>query len=152
MTTRYATPEQVRHVVQAAGLAPSVHNTQPWRFVARPERLELLADRSRRLAVLDPDGRQLHLSCGAALLHCRVAARALGLDVAVRLLPDPTRPQLLADLVLTGGTVRSRNAPRTRTRSTTWRTAPRSCVGCTSVRCSRTGYRSTRRGRCPAPP
>ena len=103
MTTTYATPEQVRHVVQAAGLAPSVHNTQPWRFVARPERLELLADRSRRLSVLDPDGRQLHLSCGAALLHARVAARALGLDGAVRLLPDPARPELLAELVLTEG-------------------------------------------------
>jgi hypothetical protein len=101
--TAYATPEQVRHVVQAAGLAPSVHNTQPWRFVAGPERLELHAEDDRQLAVLDPDGRQLHLSCGAALLHARVSARALGLDVAVRLLPDPTRPHLLAEVVLTEG-------------------------------------------------
>lgn len=102
--TAYATPEQVSHVVQAAGLAPSVHNTQPWRFVARPRLLELHADDDRRLAVIDPNGRQLHLSCGAALLHARVAARALGLGVSVRLMPDPTRPRLLAELVLTEGT------------------------------------------------
>ena len=101
--TVFATAEQVRHVVQAAGLAPSVHNTQPWRFVRHPDRLDLMAEPSRQLAVLDPDGRQLHLSCGAALLHARVAARALGLDVAVALLPDPGRPSHLASLSLTQG-------------------------------------------------
>ncbi|MDT7573339.1 MAG: hypothetical protein QOE05_3513 [Actinomycetota bacterium] len=97
------TTEQLRHVVQAAGLAPSVHNTQPWRFVARADRLELHADPSRQLRVLDPDGRQLHMSCGAALLHARVAARALGLGVQVHLLPDPAVPTHLADVVLTPG-------------------------------------------------
>jgi nitroreductase len=95
--------EQVRHVVQAAGLAPSVHNTQPWRFVERPGGLELHADPDRQLKVLDPDGRQLHLSCGAALMHARVAARALGLHVKVRLLPDPASRTHLADLDLGAG-------------------------------------------------
>ncbi|MDT7537272.1 MAG: hypothetical protein QOI82_857 [Actinomycetota bacterium] len=103
MTAVMPTPEQLRHVVQAAGLAPSVHNTQPWRFVARPERLELHADPSRQLRVLDPDGRQLHMSCGAALFHARVAARAIGLGVQVHLLPDLAQPAHLADLVLTAG-------------------------------------------------
>lgn len=102
MTTITST-EQLRQVVQAAGLAPSVHNTQPWRFLARPDRLELHAEPTRRLQVLDPDGRQLHLSCGAALFHARAAARALGLDVAVELLPDSSTPDHLADLVLTEG-------------------------------------------------
>jgi nitroreductase len=101
--TANATAEQLRHVVQAAGLAPSVHNTQPWRFVARPDRLELYADPSRQLKVLDPEGRQLHLSCGAALFHARVGARALGLDVQVRLLVDPKQPTHLADVVLRPG-------------------------------------------------
>ena len=96
-------PELLRHVVLAATLAPSVHNTQPWRFVAEGDRLELYADDSRRLRVLDPDGRQLHLSCGAALLHARVAARALGIDVDVTLLPDPARPDHLATLHLSPG-------------------------------------------------
>lgn len=103
MASTFATAEQVRHVVQAATLAPSVHNTQPWRFIARPGRLELHGLDERRLRVLDPDGRQLHLSCGAALMHARVAARALGLDIAVHLLPAPDVPLHLADLVLTAG-------------------------------------------------
>ena len=50
-----------------ATLAPSVHNTQPWRFVLRPGVLDVYADRSRQLAVLDPTGRQLHLSVGCAV-------------------------------------------------------------------------------------
>jgi hypothetical protein len=97
------TPDQIRHVAQAAGLAPSVHNTQPWRFVSRPGCLELHADPSRQLRVLDPDGRQLHLSCGAALFHARAAARALGLDVRVELLPDVAEETHLADLLLSPG-------------------------------------------------
>lgn len=96
--------EQLRQVVQAAGLAPSVHNTQPWQFNATPDGLELHSVPDRQLAVLDPDGRQLHVSCGAALLHARVAARALNLDVTVRLLPDTGRPGLLAELDLVEGT------------------------------------------------
>ena len=90
-------------MVQAAGLAPSVHNTQPWRFVLRPDGLELHADDTRRLQVLDRDGRQLHLSCGAAIFHARLAARALGLDVAVQLLPDASAPDRLADLTVLQG-------------------------------------------------
>jgi hypothetical protein len=101
--TATPTQEQLRHVVQAAGLAPSVHNTQPWRFVSGPGLLELHADPARQLRVLDPDGRQLHLSCGAALFHARVAARALGLATQVHLLPDPGHPTHLADLVLSPG-------------------------------------------------
>lgn len=97
------TTEQLRLVVQGARLAPSVHNTQPWRFLARPGGFELHGDPSRRLAVLDPDGRQLHLSCGAALLHARITARALGLQVTVRLRPDPTDEDHLADLTLVNG-------------------------------------------------
>lgn len=101
--TAAASIKQLRHVVQAAGLAPSVLGTQPWRFVVRPQGLELHADPTRRLAVLDPDGRQRHLSCGATLFHARAAARAFGLDVAVQLLPDAAKPELLADLVITEG-------------------------------------------------
>lgn len=95
--------ETVEHVVWSAGLAPSVHNTQPWRFTTSDDVLDLHADRRRQLSVLDPDGRQLHLSCGAALEHARVCARALGLDADVALLPDPADPDHLARLVLSPG-------------------------------------------------
>ncbi|MCW2542631.1 MAG: hypothetical protein JWM40_183 [Frankiales bacterium] len=95
--------EQLRHVVRTAGLAPSVHNTQPWRFALLPDGLELRADPTKGLQVLDLDGRQLHLSCGAALYHARVAARALGLNARIRLLPDESAPTVLARLVLAPG-------------------------------------------------
>ncbi len=87
--------QSLRRAVQAATKAPSVHNTQPWRFHISPEQdqgsVELFADRDRQLPVLDPTGRQLEFSCGAALLMLRVALRADGFDAAVTLLPgqDP---------------------------------------------------------------
>jgi nitroreductase len=94
---------QVRHVVEAATRAPSVHNTQPWRFVVLPDGFELHADRSRQLPVLDPSGRQLHISCGAALATATVAARELQLDAVLHLLPDPASPDLLARVHLAPG-------------------------------------------------
>ncbi|MCW2667792.1 MAG: hypothetical protein JWN57_2754 [Frankiales bacterium] len=93
----------LEHVIEAATLAPSVHNTQPWRFVLRGNGFDLHADHSRQLPVLDPDGRQLHLSCGAALATARIAARALGLDAVVELLPDPADADLLGRLTLVPG-------------------------------------------------
>lgn len=98
------TPQELHwQIVQAATLAPSVHNTQPWRFSSYEDGLDLWADPDRQLAVLDPDGRQLHLSCGAALLHARVAARAHAVDAEPHLLPDPGDPTHLARLRLTAG-------------------------------------------------
>lgn len=102
MTTPHLTAS-LRHVIEAATLAPSVHNTQPWRFVLRADGFDLLADPERRLPVLDPTGRLLHLSCGAALVTARTAARALGLAADVQLLPDPEWPGVLARLTVKAG-------------------------------------------------
>lgn len=95
--------EALRHLEQAASLAPSVHNTQPWRLVETPGGLDFLADGTRRLKVLDPDGRQMYVSCGAAVFHARAAARAMGLDATVRLLPDPRQENLVASLTVSPG-------------------------------------------------
>ena len=65
--------EIVRYVVSRAVWAPSVHNTQPWRFAADGgPRISLHADVERRLPVADPDGREMMISCGAALFTIRL--------------------------------------------------------------------------------
>jgi len=88
--------DQVHFLIETAGRAPSVHNTQPWRFQAGPAGLELYADRSRQLAVVDPFGRELLISCGAALYGLRLAIRLLGYLPMVELLPEVSQPDLLA--------------------------------------------------------
>lgn len=87
-------------IATQAGLAPSVHNTQPWRFRIRPATLEIRANRERRLQVLDPTSRQLLISCGCALFNARVAIAAERKDVLVERFPDPTDPDLLARLTI----------------------------------------------------
>ena len=68
--------------------APSKHNTQPWRFVVRPDALELWTDPQRMLPESDPHRRELIISCGIALKLVDVAAHAQGYEVATTLLPD----------------------------------------------------------------
>ncbi|MFU8849710.1 Acg family FMN-binding oxidoreductase [Micromonospora sp. SL1-18] len=81
-----------------SGRAPSVHNTQPWRWKVLSDALELRVVRDPRLAATDPENRLVTLSCGAALHHARVALAAEGWTAVVERLPDPTQPQLLARL------------------------------------------------------
>ncbi|WP_341719795.1 nitroreductase [Micromonospora sp. FIMYZ51] len=81
-----------------AGHAPSVHNTQPWRWRVLPEALELRMVRDRQLAATDPDAELVTLSCGAALHHARLALAAEGWTATVHRLPDPAEPELLARL------------------------------------------------------
>jgi hypothetical protein len=83
-------------VAKCASLAPSVHNSQPWQFIAGVDRLDVRADRSRQLGYLDPDSRLLHISCGAAIEFARLAVRSEGFGCTVELLPDPTDVDLLA--------------------------------------------------------
>lgn len=86
----------------AAGFAPSLQNTQPWKWVVRNRfgSLELHADRSRQLESSDPQGRLLTISCGAALHHARIALAAGGWGHEVDLLPDAAEPDLLAIIKL----------------------------------------------------
>ncbi|MGH8869840.1 MAG: Acg family FMN-binding oxidoreductase [Actinomycetes bacterium] len=91
-------------LLRAAAAAPSLHNSQPWRFEAAGDAVKLYGDPSRRLEHADPDARQLHMSCGAALFNLRVAARRLGYEAAVSLLPDLGQPTLLARVVLNRAT------------------------------------------------
>jgi len=90
--------EVARYVVGEAVWAPSVHNTQPWWFSVGPSGLGLYADPARQLTVADPVGREMLISCGAALFTARLALRAAGYVPETRILPDPVRPLLLASL------------------------------------------------------
>ena len=107
------TAEQIaRYIVAEAVWAPSVNNTQPWRFVTGREpgsrhvgqhasgqdsqQISLYADTGRSLAVADPDGRELMISCGAALFNVRLTLRSMGYVPEASVLPDPTQPTLVA--------------------------------------------------------
>ena len=68
----------VEPLIAAAIRAPSSHNSQPWRFRRDGNSIQLLADRTRALPVSDPDGREMIISCGAALFNLRVAAAVAG--------------------------------------------------------------------------
>ncbi|MBH0781072.1 Acg family FMN-binding oxidoreductase [Nocardia bovistercoris] len=84
--------------MQAAGRAPSVHNTQPWRWVLDGAGLRLYRDDRRLLDVADPAGRQLVISCGAMLHHARTAFAAAGWHTDTVRIPDPGRPEWLATI------------------------------------------------------
>ena len=101
-TDNDATPilaRQARYLAEVAGRAPSLHNTQPWRFTVSGGAIELLADASRQLSV-DPDGREMLLSCGAALYGLRLAVRSLGYLPEVEILPGPGGQRPLAQVRL----------------------------------------------------
>ncbi|MEV6235614.1 nitroreductase family protein [Lentzea sp. NPDC051838] len=86
----------VRAAVALAGRAPSVHNSQPWRWEAGARSLHLYADRARTLPATDPLGADLVISCGAALHHLRVGLAALGFRAKVHRFPNPALPDHLA--------------------------------------------------------
>lgn len=75
-------------VVDAATKAPSIHNTQPWRFTATADQLDVFLDAGRALPVLDPTRRQQVISCGIAVEFAVVALAAAGWLTEVELLPE----------------------------------------------------------------
>lgn len=92
--------ETLRTALGLATRAPSICNTQPWKWHVGPPSLELYSDPSVQLASADPQGRELILSCGATLHHCVVALAALGWLAEVHRLPDPTNHTHLATITV----------------------------------------------------
>jgi hypothetical protein len=94
--------DDLHTIIEMAVRAPSVHNTQPWRYSGHSDKrgdvdaIDVFADRDRSLGVVDPFGRELHISCGAAIEFAELAIASLGRQCTVRLLPDPGDPDHLA--------------------------------------------------------
>jgi hypothetical protein len=94
---------EVRWVLSRATRAPSVHNTQPWRFGWDGRRFTLTADTARGLTVIDPQSRELVISCGAALQHLLLALRILGRRGVVTVFPEVDDPRVLAAVAVAAG-------------------------------------------------
>ena len=86
--------------LQSAISAPSVHNSQPWRFRLGVHHVDVFVDSSRRLTAIDPMGREAMISVGAAVLNLRVAILAAGRIPLTQLLPSPDEPELVARITL----------------------------------------------------
>jgi hypothetical protein len=103
ITQRGPDPSTVAEAIALASRAPSIHNTQPWRWQLAASSLQLHADPTRRLAVADPTGRSMLISCGATLHHLRVAMAARGWASEIIRLPSEDAsgvpPTFLASLV-----------------------------------------------------
>lgn len=92
---------QLRFALQYAVLAPSNHNAQPWRFIVDGDTVQLCADRTRALPVVDPFDREMLISCGAALLNLRVALSHFGVAYSITLFPSDFDPDIVARLKVT---------------------------------------------------
>lgn len=88
--------ERLRFLLQWAVLAPSRHNTQPWIFDIEGDEVRVHADLSRALPAADPDGRQLVMSCGAAMTNLRLAAAHFGHATSAEIVDGVHRDGLLA--------------------------------------------------------
>jgi len=95
--------ERARLLLGHAVLAPSSHNSQPWLFRVDADAIEVIADRRRALPVVDPEDRELTISCGAAVGFAEIAARRFGCTARVAVGPDSDDPDLLARIRLDRG-------------------------------------------------
>ena len=92
---------EFRAGVTAAIQAPSLHNSQPWRFRLMADRIDILADASRTPPIADADGWATRIACGAAAYNLQLAFAVPGHPLRVQWLPTIDDRQLLATLTPT---------------------------------------------------
>jgi nitroreductase len=102
-SARQLSDDDLAWAIEHAVRAPSVDNTQPWRFGWDGETISLYADLRRGLVASDPQGRELVISCGAVLYTLRLALRQLGLSVTVARVPEEDDDRLLATVTVGPG-------------------------------------------------
>ena len=90
--------EVVKDAVLLACRAPSVHNSQPWRWVFEDAELRLYVDRHRWVHGTDAFGREAIISCGAVLDHLRIAMIAAGWRPDIKRFPNPDNADQLASI------------------------------------------------------
>lgn len=95
--------EKIKFLIGYAILAPSGHNSQPWFFKIKKGGIKLYADRTRALPVIDPEDRELTISCGAALANFVIAANYFGFSAKVNVCPLEKDFDLLAEVKLSDG-------------------------------------------------
>lgn len=98
--SRGSAREVLAFLVRYAVLAPSGHNTQPWRFVLGETHVDVVADMSRALHMVDPHDREMTISCAAAAQTMFAALNAFGLSGEITPLPIPQAPEVIARVTL----------------------------------------------------
>ena len=98
MTRATANTEIVAKAIRLACRAPSLHNSQPWRWIVGDAVVNLFVDHERVLRSADSSGREALISCGAALGHFRIAMAAAGWKANVDAFPNPSERDHLASL------------------------------------------------------
>lgn len=91
---------RIRFALQFAILAPSSHNSQPWRFDLAGNTVTLVADRTRSLPVVDPYDRELIVSLGAALFNLRAALAHFGMSFAIDIFPVKADADIVARIAV----------------------------------------------------
>lgn len=100
MSGYHPSNDTVATALEMANRAPSLHNSQPWQWRVGTHSVHLYSQPALQLPHADPDGRELLISCGAALHHCAIAFAALGWRAVVHRFPNPAQPDHLASVEL----------------------------------------------------
>ncbi len=90
--------EKIKFILKYALMAPSSHNTQPWRFSLQGNSIKLYADISRELTISDPTRREMYISLGACLMNLLIALDHFSFSVNYTLFPT-TDPLHVATIV-----------------------------------------------------